>query len=763
MFVKHRFQLAEETTDLLRVMTPKFGFNGFGEFIFNRTYSREICEKCRSGIKYGLVDNQGHQRPQPQDYCPIHGFDFQYGQETWADVIIRVTNGTFSIRKDWYLRNHIAWDESFWQHYAKHFAISAFLMEWMPPGRGLWAMGTDYVYERGSMALQNCGFTLIGDHIGTDINWTMDALMNGVGVGFTPVRDDSLKVHVPRGTYDFVIPDSREGWCEATELLINAYIYPGQQKPRLIYDKVRPAGQPIRGFGGISSGPEPLMLLHQQIENFVDMFGTTSWYDSVLFKTDLANAVGCCVISGNVRRSAELCAGPIDDVINLKNYEKYPYRETHGYMSNNSVLLKESEDFQRLDEVAERILTNGEPGIINCRNLPFGRIGKSMDGLRLDKAIGFNPCGEQPLEDKELCTLVESCPTMCINEQGWYKALEYATLYASTVTLLPTHRPETNAVMLRNRRIGVGIIDVAGWQQQIGTTNLTKYLRHGYGVVRRTNQWVNNEAGIPEAIRVTTVKPGGTGPKLPGLRSGWSWPTFGLTLRRVRVARNQAIHAILTAAGIPHEPDVFSANTDVFEWPIDQSDGDRVRSATEVSLWEQAMTLVLMQREWSDNAVSNTLYFKPKWNLIKDINLGHSFHVMDFTQHVLTEIYSVLTIDWDEFLEVQEYEAGDLRYVLNQDIYSDDWHLKVYRYDPNHEENSVEHVLAAIAPLIKSASVLPHCVVGVYRQMPEEGITREEYNRRLSTMKPIDWSKLRRSDGIDEKYCEGPSCELRRN
>src|SRR4051812_41844899 len=129
MFVKHRFELDAYTCDLLRDMESPFGYDGFGEFIFYRTYSRDI-----------------------------NGF-----QETWADCIIRVINGTFSIRKDWYLRNYIPWDEKKWQIVARKMAISAFKMEWLPPGRGLWAMGTDFIYERGGMALYNCAYSEIHD------------------------------------------------------------------------------------------------------------------------------------------------------------------------------------------------------------------------------------------------------------------------------------------------------------------------------------------------------------------------------------------------------------------------------------------------------------------------------------------------------------------------------------------------------------------------------------------------------------------------
>lgn len=752
MFVKHRFKLDSSVTDDIRSMTPNFGYNGFGELVFWRTYSRQICDICRSGLKY----------KEGKDYCPNCGSAFGYGQESWHDCVIRVVQGVFSIRKDWYIRNHINWDEDFWQHYARHFAISMFNMEWLPPGRGLWAMGTDFVYERGSMALQNCGLTLIGEDIGADINWMMDALMCGVGVGFVPVRDDDLRIYVPHGSYDYVIPDTREGWCDATEALINCYLKLGLQKPKMIYDQVRPAGQPIRGFGGISSGPDSLRIFHEQIETFMDMYITHDWYDSFLLKTDLANCAGCCVVAGNVRRSAELCAGEIDDLIDLKDYAKYPYREAHGWMSNNSVFLKDTEDFERLGEIAERIINNGEPGFINLKTLPFGRLGKFNDGLRLDKAIAFNPCGEQPLENKELCTLVETVPTRCKDTETWIKACEYATVYATTVTLLSTHRPETNAVMLRNRRIGVSIMDVAGWVEDTGVTKLIKNLRAGYNKVRATSKWTNTEAGIPLPIRNTTVKPGGTTPKLPGVRSGWSWPTFGLTLRRINIAQNSPVYKLLHEAGVPHEPSVTSAGTEIFEWPIDQSDNERIKPATDVSLYEQAMMLALLQSEWSDNAVSNTLYFKPKWGLVHNINIGESFYIDDLDDDVLLAVETALPISYEDLIDPQEFENDSIKVKLEQDKWTNNWFVKVYHFNPGHEEDDVEHVLASLARQTKSVAMLPHSEKGVYRQSPEEGITRKEYEQRLAAIRPIDWSRLRHSDGLDEKYCEGPSCEIKR-
>ena len=182
MFVKERFRLVESTLEEIRSMTPDFGYNGFGEFLYFRTYSRNICKNCRkpsikldekTGNEYCDSCEAGKYIPESPNFYK----HLETCQEWWPDTVIRVVEGTFSIRKDWYIKNHIPWDESFWQVYARHFATSMFRMEWLPPGRGLWAMGSDFVYRRGSMALQNCGFTIIGEQLENDIHWMMDALM----------------------------------------------------------------------------------------------------------------------------------------------------------------------------------------------------------------------------------------------------------------------------------------------------------------------------------------------------------------------------------------------------------------------------------------------------------------------------------------------------------------------------------------------------------------------------------------------------------
>ena len=211
-------------------------------------------------------------------------------------------------------------------------------------------------------------------------------------------------------------------------------------------------------------------------------------------------------------------------------------------------------------------------------------------------------------------------------------------------------------------------------------------------------------------------------------------------------------------AGVPNEPDVFSQNTTVFSFPLDQGNSGKIKPATEVSIYKQAMMLIMLQREWSDNAVSNTLYFKPKWNLIKreSIEIPQEPHdeILDYLSQLFPET------SWFEILKDQEIEYDGHKVQLSKDIYTDAWTIKVFKYDPNHEEDELKPLLASIIPHVKSISILPHAEAGVYRQTPEEGITQFEYYRLLDKLPIIDWSQLSGSDGQDERYCEGPNCKV---
>jgi ribonucleotide reductase alpha subunit len=224
------------------------------------------------------------------------------------------------------------------------------------------------------------------------------------------------------------------------------------------YSLVRPAGQPIRGFGGLASGPGPLRDMHEACRAALDANAPQPL--SVTTIVDVMNLIGKCVVAGNVRRTAEIAFGDprSDEYIDLKNYELNPHRVGHGWTSNNSVFAELGMDY---DHLVPRIQANGEPGFAwldNMRN--FGRMNGTPDASD-HRAMGGNPCLEQTLESYELCCLVETFPNRHASRAEFEKTLRSAFLYAKTVTLGETHWPQSNRVMLRNRRIGCSVSGVA--------------------------------------------------------------------------------------------------------------------------------------------------------------------------------------------------------------------------------------------------------------------------------------------------------------
>jgi hypothetical protein len=292
-------------------------------------------------------------------------------------------------------------------------------------------------------------------------------------------------------------------------------------------------------------------------------------------------------------------------------------------------------------------------------------------------------------------------------------------------------------------------VDFTGWIHEEGVHRVTKYMRQGYRKVRETAKWSNEEAGIPLPIRHTTVKPGGTGPKLPGRTPGISYPNFHEMIRRVRVAKNSPVHPLLERAGVPYEEDRHDKYTDVFEYPVVMGPA---KPAEEVTLWQQAMNLILVQREWADNAVSNTLNFRPMWPLVEVCEADIRTKLQSF---IGVAAANVMLSQRGKEAVIPERWKLVVRYEGDQPV-----ELHVHEYNAKHEEDDIEPVLSAIAPLTKSVALLPHSAKGAYKQMPEEGISVNEYQRRLAAIQPIDWSELSGSDGIDERYCSGPLCEV---
>lgn len=601
------FRLADEYVSSYREKAVPWGYkdaagNSVGEITFLRTYSRLKLD----GTK-----------------------------ETWVDVCERVINGMYSLQKDHAKTNRLPWNDAKAQASAKEAFDRLFNLKWTPPGRGLWVMGTPLVNEqRNSAALQNCAF--VSTESMTKINpakpftFLMEASMLGVGVGFDDKgADKDFTIYEPQEGDTYVIPDTREGWVDSVGTLINAYLRPDSKTPVFRYEEIRPAGTPIKTFGGTAAGHEPLERLHNHIRRIFKGRGGEKLTRKDI--ADIGNLIGVCVVSGNVRRSAELLMGRLNDkdFLNLKNPAVYPERNSYdsknpgwAWMSNNSVEVCVGDD---LSHIVEGISLNGEPGVIWMDvTRKYGRLIDPPNNKDW-RAAGYNPCAEQSLESFECCTLVETYLNRHESLDDYKRTLKFAYLYAKTVTLLPTHWEETNAIMQRNRRIGTSMSGVANFADTKGLPALREWMDAGYQVIQNYDKSYSEWLGIRESIKTTTIKPSGTVSILAGESPGVHWTPGGeYFLRAIRFANEDPMLPLFKMANYRVEPASESPDTtSVVFFPIKSQ---AKRSEKDVSVFEKMSLAAAAQRHWSDNSVSVTVSFNMETE--KD-HIGTVLHMFD--------------------------------------------------------------------------------------------------------------------------------------
>ncbi|RHZ23819.1 hypothetical protein DYB37_000310 [Aphanomyces astaci] len=681
-----KFRLSNKFVDSFKDVPPPFGFNGLGELVYMRTYSR-----------LGWNGREAHRS-------------------------------------------------------AREMYRRIFAMKFLPPGRGLWAMGSPITEERKLYAaLNNCAFVSTEDvdrrfSPAEPFCFLMDAAMLGVGVGFDTKGAGKIMVKGPKhgGTVEMVhIADSREGyrhpfriaamtiniitcrWVESLRMLLEAYFL-HRPVPVFDYSQIRPAGMAIKGFGGISSGPDSLQAMHRTIMATLDplvgrpmtvhlpplgMQTYSTRYTQVRGIVDLMNHIGVCVVSGNVRRTAEIAFGDAQDpaYVALKDYTQHPDRAAYGWTSNNSVFASLGMDYA---PICKQIVQNGEPGFAWLQNMQeYSR----MDGVpdhRDARAAGGNPCLEQTLESYELCCLVETFPANHASLDEYKETLRYtnertvqvdecmlmnvciryAYLYAKTVTLGQTHWPITNRVMLRNRRIGCSMSGIAQFITQRGLHELKDWCTQGYDAIQAYDKTYSDFLAIPRSIKTTSIKPSGTVSLLAGATPGMHYPESRFYIRRVRLDRGSELLPALRAAGYHLEPAAEAPNeTLVVSIPVDV--GENVRTLSQLSAWEQLSLASFLQRYWADNQVSCTITF-----------------------------------------------------------------------DPVLEGPQLEHALAYFQYQLKGVSLLPKVPLGAYAQMPYEEISEATYKSMVSALSPVSFREIKTRGGpveVPDRFCDSSSCEIK--
>jgi len=529
--------------------------------------------------------------------------------EAWWQTCRRVIEGMFTIQRVYRAEHRLPWDAAKADATAREAYERLFAFRWTPPGRGLWIMGTRFMYERGGAALNNCGFVSTRDleaDFAAPFLWMFRMSMLGVGVGFDTRGKNRLRIQsAARGDDTHTIDDSREGWGRALERLLSAYAGTGALPRQWDYGSIRPRGTRLKSFGGYASGPEPLREMLDSLTALLDGYANRT-VDATLI-VDAMNLIGRCVVAGGIRRSAQIALGEAGDNGFLDLKQDRDKVTAYRWVSNHSIFAEPGMDYA---PAAERTAINGEPGYFwldNARR--YGRFKDPRNDADA-AAEGCNPCVEQTLWNRELCCLAETYPAHHDSLEDYLATLRIAYEYAKTVTLVATQDPAANAVMEGNRRLGCSMTGVVQAINRFGYRTFFQWCDKAYEAVRRWDRAFSDELHVPRSIKLTSVKPSGTVSLLAGATPGVHWPHAPYYLRRIRVADGHALAELCRNAGYPVEPDAYSGGTVVVSFPVHAANTQRRRA--DVSLREQIDLAARMQHYWSDNQVSCTATFDPE-------------------------------------------------------------------------------------------------------------------------------------------------------
>lgn len=679
-------------------------------------------------------------------------------QEEYWQTCKRVVEGVSSIIKQRVCMSGQPWDEEEEQYHAQEMFQRMWDFKFTPPGRGLWAMGSNIIEIKGGGALNNCGFVStenIDKDFAAPFCRLMDFSMLGVGMGFDLLGAGKIKIQkVIRNSDKHVVADTREGWIDCVKRVLKAYSGYDSLPEKWDFSKIRKEGAPLKTFGGTSSGYKPLEELLDSLVILLDK--NVNEYISSEVIVDIMNMIGKCVVAGNIRRSSEIALGSPNDSkfvqlkdnkelmalsekerailfaneewdilqVQIEKYQKFqknysvlstkygnyqrkiikfkkkqaeiaktipewveinkqinahPLR-SYRWASNNTVLCEVKQEYGTL---AEQTAVNGEPGygwmdIIRS----YGRLVDPPNFLDRE-AKGFNPCGEQTLHDGELCCLVETYPTKHESLEDYLITLKYAYRYAKAVTLVPTHDTETNSVMVKNRRIGTSMAGIIEMYCKLGIRECIRWWDTGYKEIIRLDEAYSKWLDAHPSIKHTSIKPGGTVPLLVGVEGGMKAPTSRFYMRTIRIGNTSKLAKQLKKAGYRVEVDRTTPRTVVVYFPVKTPEG--IKTAEQLSLWEQAMIFTALQKYWSDNMVSATLSFTEK-------------------------------------------ERGEIKQIL--EAHEGQW---------------------------KAVSFLPHSNHG-FDQAPYIPCTEEEYLYELKRIKPI--FDVEAEHDNDDKFCSGGLCEV---
>ena len=533
--------------------------NEVAEFIYKRTYSRWIEEESR--------------------------------REEWEETIERFISFLISKRgkkiPDKTIRKI--------RKYMIEFAV-------MPSMRFLWAAGP--AAEKDNTVIYNCSFAKL--NCVEAFAECLHILMCGTGFGFSVEAEEVDKLpaipeiksgkDLPRIT----IEDSREGWADSVKTLMNS-LYEGQNF-YFDYSQLRPEGARLGTMGGRSSGPQPLIKLHDFLRE--TMHNAQGRKLTTLECHDIANQIAEIVVAGGVRRSSQISLSDLDDE-EMRHAKDWPFPIRRA-MANNSAIYRDKPS--AADFLVEwGVLAksgSGERGIFNLLSAQ----NKAPSRRYAPLIQGTNPCGEIMLRDMEFCNLSEVVVREDDDLDTLLDKVETATwlgVLQSTFTDFPYLRKEWSKNCGVERLLGVSL---TGQMDNPSLMN-SEVLKALKSRVIRISRKASTLLGVNMPVATTCVKPSGTVSQLVDSASGCHPRYSQYYIRRYRISTTDPLLTMLKKQGVPCHPengqDEKTATTWVLEFPVKAPEGCLTRK--DVTAMDQLRHYKNLQLNWCEHNASMTV------------------------------------------------------------------------------------------------------------------------------------------------------------
>ena len=531
---------------------------------------------------------------------------------------------------------------------------------------------------------------------------TMFLLLGGSGVGYSVQKHhvEQLPVIMKKGKKRHYLVEDSIMGWADAVKVLFKAYLEGKFTPEFDFRAIRQKGARLITAGGKAPGPEPLKICLTHIQAILDRKQEGEKL-TPLECHDMLCHIANSVLAGGIRRSAMIALFSHDDEEMITcKYGNWWELNEQRGRANNSAVLERS--------------SVGEEEF----NSLWKRIEASGSGepgiyWTNNKDWGTNPCCEIGLRPYQFCNLCEVNVSDVDSQEELNNRVATAAFFGTLqagFTDFHYLRPIWAKTTQKDALLGIGMTG-------IGSGEILKYdLSIAAHVGKVMNSMISGVIGTAEAARITCIKPSGTTSLVLGTASGIHAWHNDYYLRTMRFNKNEDIASYL-AVNHPElcEDDVLRPNdTLCVRIAVKAPEGSILRTETALDTLERVKKFSL---EWIKSGHIN----------------GDNTHNVSATISIDKERrFPIWSVEGQTTETIDEWEVVGAWMWKNREVYNG---LSVLNY-----------------------------FGGSYVQAPFEDITKEDYEKRISSIHSIDLTKvIELDDTVDfgqVAACAGGACEI---